>query len=120
MYLQVINPSGGQGFGQWPRYDSSMILIERTLMEPIRVNIGRRWGGFHKELAKRLTDIVVGSIHHGPHWIESSSKWQLDDGNAWSMMVDGDDVVISYRYRGNMTQQQWDALKLVIEWALNN
>ncbi len=89
-------------------------------MEPIRAKIRQRWREDERKLAKRLTDIVVGSHHNGPYWLAESPKWQLDDGNNWWMVVDGDDVVINYRYSKNMTPEQWDALKLVINWALND
>ncbi len=89
-------------------------------MEPIRVTIGKRWREKDQQLAKRLTDIVVGSHCQGPHWLSQSSKWQLDDGNNWWMRVDGDEAVIDYRDKEAMTHEQWAALKCMIGWVLGD
>lgn len=91
--------------------------------------ISRRWsrGDSFLSLAERVSDIVRGNVNGFKPYRkkdDSSEIYHLDSGNDWWLeikVMEGAKVgELRYRYDhpNNVSPQEWDALRTVIEWAI--
>lgn len=70
-----------------------------------------------KDLANRISDILVGETHNSCPFKKENGDWSLG-GNNWFLDINPSEGTAKLTHRYGKTTEEWAALKSVIEMVL--